>query len=269
MSSLFNVSLCAYAVMSNHYHLVVKVDPEGSKTWSDVEVLRRWTSLFKGTLLVQRLLNLEPLSAIEKQAVDTSVRVYRERLNSLSWFMRCLNEPISRRANAEDACTGHFWEARFHSQALCSERALLSAMAYVDLNSIRAGMANSLETSHYTSVQARLKNCIDTSEPVNRSSIAANRGELLRFTSATRPLTQFFNDKSTHLRNALPIRREDYLHLVQQTAYRLVGGKCENLNPKVRSILSTLSLSQIEWLRCATAFKENFRNGDLRLNTSA
>ena len=155
LSSLFSIDLCAYAVMSNHYHLVVRLNPEEADGWSDDEVLGRWTALFRGPLLVQRYRAGERLSAAELGTVRSIVAVYRARLGDLSWFMKCLNEPIARRANAEDGCSGHFWEARFHSQPLCSDRALLTAMAYVDLNPVRAGMAKTPEQSEYTSFRAR------------------------------------------------------------------------------------------------------------------
>ena len=107
LSSLFSIQLCAYAVMSNHYHLVVRLNPGESDGWSDDEALQRWTSLFRGPLLVQRYRAGESLSSIEQDTVRSIAVAYRDRLGSLSWFMKCLNEPIARQANAEDGCTGH------------------------------------------------------------------------------------------------------------------------------------------------------------------
>jgi len=156
LAGIFAIDICAYAVMSNHYHVVVRLDAGRAQGWSDQEVLRRW----------QRLFSLPPLAAETYACVtrDEAVRArvaewvpeWRRRLVDLSWFMRCLNEHIARRANAEDNCTGRFWEGRFKSQALLDEAALLTCMSYVDLNPIRAGIAETPEESDFTSIQARI-----------------------------------------------------------------------------------------------------------------
>ncbi|HEX5786798.1 MAG TPA: hypothetical protein VFY03_01355, partial [Woeseiaceae bacterium] len=105
LATVFSLEICAYAIMSNHYHLVVKLVPHEANGWDDDEVLRRWTALFKGPLLVQRHRQDENLCAAERETLASIAAVYRKRLASLSWFMKCLNEPIARKANAEDRCT--------------------------------------------------------------------------------------------------------------------------------------------------------------------
>jgi REP element-mobilizing transposase RayT len=113
LPSLFDIDLCSYAVMSNHIHIVAKLCPKQSEHWTTDEILQRWTSLFKGPLLVQWSLKGESLISAEHNMVSEIADVYRKRLSSLSWFMTCLNEPIARAANKEDKCTGHFWDRFF------------------------------------------------------------------------------------------------------------------------------------------------------------
>ena len=259
LATLFSVEIGAYAVMSNHYHLVVKLVPDEAKVWTDDEVLERWTALFRGPILVQRYRQNEDLSPAERDTIASIARVYRSRLASLSWFMKCLNEPIARRANAEDKCTGHFWEARFHSQPLRSERALLAAMAYVDLNPVRAGIAKTPETSAYTSLRARL-----------RQTYCGGK----RLQKLDRPLMRFSNEAVGHRRRnqqaeTLPIRQRDYLVLVDMAGRVAMRGKCGRIDPSVKPILERLGLSPDEWVRSCTQFRRVLRDGDLLLKKSA
>ena len=46
LCSVFAVELCSYAIMSNHYHLVVRLAPIHSESWSDDEVMNRWEKIY-------------------------------------------------------------------------------------------------------------------------------------------------------------------------------------------------------------------------------
>ncbi|WP_018863986.1 transposase [Thioalkalivibrio sp. ARh3] len=46
LQGVFAVDVCAYAVMSNHYHLVVRLDADRAAAWSEGEVMERWERLF-------------------------------------------------------------------------------------------------------------------------------------------------------------------------------------------------------------------------------
>ena len=152
----FALDICAYAIMSNHYHLVVKMAVQDAKKWSAREVVQRWHLIFKGNAISQRFLEDDVLDDAEIKALEKHIACWRERLADLSWYMRVLNERIAREANAEDECTGRFWQGRYESQALLDNKAVLGGMIYVDLNPIRAGINKTPETSLYTSIKKRL-----------------------------------------------------------------------------------------------------------------
>ena len=150
LSSLFAIDICSYAVMSNHIHLVVKLMPQEAKCWTDNEVLERWTHLYTGPHAVQQWRANTLDSPADYETLKRLIERYRNRSRDLGWFMKCLNEPMARQTNKEDGCIGHFLESRFKSQVLLSEEALLSCMAYVDLNPVRANMCNTPEASQIT-----------------------------------------------------------------------------------------------------------------------
>ena len=88
LSSLFCVDVCAYAVISNHYHLVLKLNlPNDDSPMSNQEVIKRWLCLFKGPVLISRYLNNEPLSEAELATVNDIIQVWRNRLYDISWFI--------------------------------------------------------------------------------------------------------------------------------------------------------------------------------------
>lgn len=111
--------------MSNHLHLVLRIDIYEVNGWSDTEVVAHWHQLFKGTDATQKFAQGEVIESFEINSLKHSIAQYRRRLSDISWFMRALNEPIARMANKEDNCTGRFWEGRFKSQALLDDAAVL------------------------------------------------------------------------------------------------------------------------------------------------
>jgi hypothetical protein len=155
LGEIFAVDIYGYAMMSNHYYLVIQIVPDRVSNWLDEEVADRWLMLFPRqpnsvhAALIHQTAKSEILSNPDR------IAELRARLGSLSWFMRCLNEPLARLANREDNCKGRFWEGRFKSQRLLDETALLAAMVYVDLNPIRAGIATGVDDSHFTSIKRR------------------------------------------------------------------------------------------------------------------
>lgn len=116
------LDICAYAVMSNHYHIALHIKAEKAKAWAETEVIERWHKLYNGNFLTQAYLAGKDLYEEQLKVISELAAEWRERLMSISWFMRALNEDIARQANAEDNCTGRFWEARFKSQALLDEK---------------------------------------------------------------------------------------------------------------------------------------------------
>jgi hypothetical protein len=148
LAASFGIEVISFAVMSNHLHVMLRTRPDVTTAWSPEEIVRRWRELFPKRRVA--CVAAEVLPAVEV------VEDWRSRLSSLSWFMRCLCEPIARQANREDRCSGCFFEGRFSSLRLLDEAAVLACSVYVDLNPIRAGVAEVPEASQWTSAYERI-----------------------------------------------------------------------------------------------------------------
>jgi hypothetical protein len=156
LAASFGIDLLTFAILSNHFHLVLRSRPDVVETWSDEEVARRWLMLCP--LRKDADGSAEEPNASEINAIrNDPVRLadIRSRLSDISWWMRLLSQTIAQRANRDDGEIGKFWQARYKAVRLLDETAVLACSAYVDLNPIRAAMAETIEASDFTSAQRR------------------------------------------------------------------------------------------------------------------
>ncbi len=155
LASIFAIAVGGFSIMDNHLHVVVRLDPDIATGWSDDEVVRRW-----GRLFPPRDKSRQPLPVtkawVEWRLNDVAwVAMARSRLQSLSWFMKCLKEPLARLANRQDQVRGAFFESRFKSVAILDDESLLATCTYIDLNAVAAGIAVVPEASPHTSITTR------------------------------------------------------------------------------------------------------------------
>jgi REP element-mobilizing transposase RayT len=221
LAAEFAIGIYAYAVMSNHVHLVVRTAPELTGTWSDLDVLRRWFSVSRR--------RGDTDASIEQRALAASgntarIAEYRLRLGNLSWFMRFLNESIARAANAEDDCKGHFWEGRFRCQVLLDDAAVLSAMTYVDLNPVRAKVVTAPEAAEHVSFRRRSDRTREHCDAIEPLAPVAGQG------------------------SALGVSEREYLMLVDETGRRLHSDKPGVIDRSLPSIIRRIGLSENAWL---------------------
>jgi REP element-mobilizing transposase RayT len=238
LSSVFAIDICAYAVMSNHTHVVLYVDKNMAESWSMKEIIRRWHQLYQGTLLSQKYQRGDALSKGELITLEETVTIYRQRLYDISWLMRNLNEHIAREANKEDGCTGRFWEGRFKSQALLDESAVLACMAYVDLNPIRAKMDTTPETSKHTSIQQRIQALIKGEQP--------------------KKLMRFVGNHRQDMPKGIAYSLIDYCELVDSTGRCIREDKAGYIEHHHSPILERLGLDTEQWLTLTTEFEQHF-----------
>ncbi|SJN54204.1 hypothetical protein VR7878_00676 [Vibrio ruber DSM 16370] len=232
LAQIYCIDICAYAVMSNHYHLVVHINRAKALQLSEREVVARWEQEHQLPPLIQSYLKGQ-LSASEYPACLKLIHIWRERLYSLSWLMKELNYHIALRANQEDQCRGHFWEGRFKSQALLDEKALLAAMTYTDLNPVRANIAETPETSEYTSFKRRV------------NALESNQETPLG-------LFPFIGDMHQDQTNGIPFRLIDYMEWVDFVGRQMREGKPGYIKQTHPGIISRLSLNQIDSIHLCT-----------------
>jgi hypothetical protein len=282
LAGAMGIDLLGFAILSNHFHLILRSRPDVVATWDDTEVARRWL------LLCPQRKNKDGSPAEPSECELNSIRhdpdrlaQIRLRLSDISWWMRLLCQTIAIRANREDGENGKFWQSRFRAVRLMDEDSLLACAAYVDLNPIRAALAETLEGSDHTSAQRRIEaqraNAIGPSDEAGELSPTDNRQ------TADAAISQSFSAPDRFLapleldeqggeigpcgspsgtrcsdKGFLPMSVADYLDLLDWTARQAVPGKRGSTPVDIPPILERLKLSPTVWCELVRDFGRLF-----------
>jgi hypothetical protein len=274
LASVFGIDCLTYTVLSNHAHVVLRSRPDVVKSWSDEEVARRWLCLHPKTLHRKRR-DGDPDEPHETEIniiVNDSARLaqLRQRLSDVSWWMSSLAENIARRSNAEDQCKGRFWQGRFGCQIILDEASLLACAMYVDLNPIRAAMAETPETSHYTGAKDRID---DLTARGKRSGLSDYEWERVGLGSQSGWLSPIEANPSQKVigpdpdhsgrrashKGFLSISLTDYIQLLDWTGRSIRADKRGSIPNHLAPILSRLSLDTNRWCKVVTSFGRLFK----------
>ena len=260
LAAEFGIDCLTFSVMSNHVHVILRSRPDVVRSWTDREVAERWVKLCPnrdGALAPPE--EVKRLMRLPEQIVEI-----RRRLSDVSWWMRLLTQSIARRANREDGCTGRFWEGRFKAQILADDAAILACTLYVDLNPIRATLANSLQDASYTGAKVRL-DAIRARRNRNRTSSDSSTTWLCPIPIVRRSNTSgsaaLGGNAQTRRKGFLQMSEVDYLRLADWTGRQARPDKRGHIPRSIRPVLERLHIASDQWLEINRTFRSLFRKG--------
>ncbi|MCG8652093.1 MAG: hypothetical protein MI861_19800 [Pirellulales bacterium] len=262
-AACFAIDLLCYAILSNHYHLILRTRPDVVAAWDDTEVARRW-------LLICPHRRIDGKPAEPSQAELNLIRncpvklaEIRRRLSDVSWWIRLLNQRVAQRANREEQEKGRFWQDRYRAIRIVDEESLLACAAYVELNPIRAAMAETLETSDHTSVQRRIQ--AETDRVGGDKGLPAQERRdafLAKLTldeqSGQVGVLPSGSGKRCSDKGFLGIDFASYLELLDWTARQSVLGKRGTTPQETPPILQRLGMGSSSWLELVDHFEQTF-----------
>ena len=285
LASVFAIDCLTYTVMSNHLHLILRSRPDIVRSWSDEQVAIRWLRLFPS----RRDVLGHPVQPTQEELnqiiLDPSrVAEIRKRLSDISWWMRCTSENIARRANREDEVTGHFWEGRYKAQLLLDEAAILACAMYVDLNPIRAAIAESPETAKFTGAYDRIQDIKSNysrqkAKPVKHDTVPISQARNskrwersrrrvhcgwlspLEIDESNDPIGADVSDcgRRASLKGFLSLSLNRYLELLDWTGRQLVSGKRGQVPKRLQPILQRLGIETQQWNQLVNRFGKLFK----------
>lgn len=265
LSGCFAVEVATFAVMANHLHVIVRMRAEEIGRWTPEQVAERWMSVYPRKYAADGTPSLPDPALVARFAQDLAwVAERRKHLADLGWFMKALKESIAKRANREDRCTGAFWEGRFTSVPLLDQAALVACMAYVDLNPIRAKVADRPEESRCTGAFRRIRARQRFRTAALLRATDPKRADRLLEKAGLDPGAQ----DAEHGLWLTPLTRcvagdavatwsvDDYLTVLDATGRILRSGKRGGIPPELAPILSRLDLQVERWVATMAGWRQ-------------
>lgn len=133
-SRLYFTDILGFSILGNHWHLLVRMHPEGN--YSDSEIKQRF----------------ETFHDKKKYLSDFDIPKYREKLSNLSEFIKDIKQRFTRNFNRKRKRWGYFWGQRFKSVIVEQGHTLINCLAYIDLNPIRAGIVQKPEDYRWNTI---------------------------------------------------------------------------------------------------------------------
>ena len=139
---LYGLQVMTYCIMSNHFHILVRVPKRPEVDMTDEELV----ALVRETLGEKTANDLSyALESLKAGCIENAYEDLRERWFSKMWnvstFMKMVKQRFSYWYNQRTSRKGTLWEERFHSALVEGEgQALRMMAAYIDLNPVRAGI---------------------------------------------------------------------------------------------------------------------------------
>jgi len=248
LAGIFAIDVCGFAIHGNQLHVLLRLDLAKAKAWSAEEVVRRWIELCPPKDQDRKLIRITKAWITDRARDGEWVEECRQRLTEMGWFMKTLKEPIARRANQEEDCTGVFWEGRFRSVAILDQASLLAMCVYIDLGFVATGKAATPDNSPHTSFTVRLDYCEAQGKlkSLQGHSNSASKGNVERGLWLF-PIEDRRNSKGKGLAGMMPgISISDYLQLVDWSS-RLIGPGTVSLTTDVPDVLTRLQIDPGSW----------------------
>ncbi|MBN8549620.1 MAG: transposase [Deltaproteobacteria bacterium] len=239
---IFCIELLSYSLMGNHQHTLLRTRVDRLAMLTDREVAHRWLLLYPKEVVIEKGVLRPSAKALDELASNTErISELRVRLGSISWFMKSFAEYIARRANQEDECKGSFWEGRFKCSAVEGEAAMLACSIYIDLNPIRAAIADTPETSEFTSAWERIR------------SLHGQLAEIGEPPIWLAPLAS-----TPERRGFLSLTLLEYLSLLDTTGREMRKGKRGRIPAQLNPILERIGLRADAWLNASENLEKLF-----------